>query len=71
MQITDGDIYLRLCRLPGEQAQALKVLYQTIQLLNAKNKGEKIRFEITNLADGMRTGTGVSVYIPCNYSYDL
>lgn len=49
----------------------LKVLYQTIQLLNAKNKGEKIRFEITNLADGMRTGTGVSVYIPCNYSYDL
>lgn len=49
----------------------LKVLYQTIQLLNAKNKGEKIRFEITNLADGMRTGTCVSVYIPCNYSYDL
>ena len=49
----------------------LKVLYQTIQLLNAKNKGEKIRFEIKNLADGMRTGTGVFVYIPCNYSYDL
>lgn len=49
----------------------LKVLYQTIELLNAKNKGEKIHFEITNLADGMRTGTCVSVFIPCNYSYDL
>lgn len=49
----------------------LKVLFQTIQLLNAKNKGEKIHFEINNLADGMRTGTCVSVYVPCNYSYDL
>lgn len=49
----------------------LKVLYQTIELLNAKNKGEKIRVEINNLADGMRTGTCLSVYIPCNYSYDL
>lgn len=49
----------------------LKVLYQTIELLNAKNRGEKIHFEITNLADGTRTGTCVSVYIPCNYSYDL
>lgn len=49
----------------------LKVLYQTIQLLNARNRGEKIRFEITNLADGQQTGTCVSVYVPCNYTYDL
>ena len=49
----------------------LKVLYQTVQLLNARNKGEKIRFEITNLADGQKTGTRVSVYVPDNYSYDL
>lgn len=49
----------------------LKVLYQTIQLLNTRNRGEKIHFEITNLADGQQTGTRVSVYIPCNYTYDL
>lgn len=49
----------------------LKVLYQTIQLLNQKNKGEKICFEIKKLADGQQTGTCVSVYIPCKYSYDL
>lgn len=49
----------------------LKVLYQTIQLLNTRNKGEKICFEITNLADGVQTGTCVSVYVPCNYSYNL
>lgn len=49
----------------------LKVLYQTIQLLNTHNKGEKIHFEITNLADGQQTGTRVSVYVPCNYAYDL
>ena len=49
----------------------LKVLYQTIQLLNQKNKGEKICFEIKKLADGQQAGTCVSVYIPCKYSYDL
>lgn len=49
----------------------LKVLYQTIQLLNQKNKGEKICFEIKKLADGQQTGTCVSVYIPYKYSYDL
>ena len=41
----------------------LKVLYQTIQLLNTKNKSDKIRFNITNRSDG-QTGTEVSVYIP-------
>ncbi len=49
----------------------LKVLYQTIQLLNAKNKEEKIEFEIINLANEEQTGTRVSVYIPSYYSYDL
>ncbi|WP_279187241.1 tetratricopeptide repeat-containing sensor histidine kinase [Bacteroides acidifaciens] len=48
----------------------LKVLYQTIQLLNAKNKSDKIRFDITNRNDG-KTGTQVSVYIPFRFSYDL
>lgn len=48
----------------------LKVLYQTIQLLNTKNKSDKIRFNITNRSDG-QTGTLVSVYVPFHYSYDL
>ena len=48
----------------------LKVLYQTIQLLNTKNKSDKIRFNITNRSDG-QTGTEVSVYIPFRFSYDL
>lgn len=48
----------------------LKVLYQTIQLLNTKNKSDKIRFDITNRSDG-QTGTQVSVYIPFHFSYDL
>ena len=48
----------------------LKVLYQTIQLLNTKNKNEKIRFNIGNRNDG-QTGTQVSVFIPFHFSYDL
>lgn len=48
----------------------LKVLYQTIQLLNTKNKSDKIRFDITNRNDG-KTGTLVSVYVPFHFSYDL
>lgn len=48
----------------------LKVLYQTIQLLNTKNKTDKIRFDITNRSDG-HTGTQVSVFIPFHFSYDL
>ena len=47
----------------------LKVLYQTIQLLNTKNKNE-IRFNIDNRNDG-QTGTQVSVFIPFHFSYDL
>lgn len=48
----------------------LKVLYQTIQLLNTRNKTEKIRFHITNRNDE-QTGTQVTVYVPFHYSYDL
>lgn len=48
----------------------LKVLYQTIQLLNTKNKNEKIRFNIDNRNDG-QTGTQVSVFIPFHFSSDL
>ena len=48
----------------------LKGLYQTIQLLNTKNKNEKIRFNIDNRNDG-QTGTQVSVFIPFHFSYDL
>lgn len=48
----------------------LKVLYQTIQLLNTKNKNEKIHFNIGNRNDG-QTGTQVSVFIPFHFSYDL
>ncbi len=48
----------------------LKVLYQTIQLLNTKNKNEKISFNIDNRNDG-QTGTQVSVFIPFHFSYDL
>lgn len=48
----------------------LKVLYQTIQLLNTKNKSDKIKFDITNRNDG-QTGTRVLVYIPFQYSYEL
>ena len=48
----------------------LKVLYQTIQLLNTKNKNEKIRFNIDNRNDG-QTGTQVSVFISFHFSCDL
>ena len=48
----------------------LKVLYQTVQLLNTKNKNGKIRFNIDNRNDGI-TGTKVTVHIPFHYSYDL
>jgi hypothetical protein len=47
----------------------LKVIYQTIELLNAKNE-EKIEFTI--LADRVSgDGTRVSIFIPLNYSYEM
>lgn len=48
----------------------LKVLYQTIQLLNTKNKTEKIHFDITNRNEA-QTCTQVTMYVPFYYSYDL
>jgi tetratricopeptide (TPR) repeat protein len=47
----------------------LKVLYQTIELLNDKNK-EKISFTIANITDTGKTGTRVEIYIPDNYSFE-
>ena len=49
----------------------LKVLYQTIQLLNIKNKSAKIRLEITNRSEEGQSGTLVSIYIPSHYNYEL
>lgn len=47
----------------------LKVIYQTIELLNACNQ-EKIAFTIS-ANDSSSGGTHVSIYIPQNYSYEL
>lgn len=55
----------------GGTGTGLKVLYRTIQLLNAHNRGDKIQFDIINLANSGGTGTCVSVYIPGHYNYDL
>lgn len=48
----------------------LKVLYQTIQLLNIKNKS-KILFSIQNIEkeEGL-TGTEVKIYIPNDYKFE-
>ena len=72
MTITDnGRGYLpQVASATRGTGTGLKVLYQTIQLLNTKNKSDKIRFDITNRSDG-QTGTQVSVYIPFRFSYDL
>ena len=72
MTITDnGRGYLpQVASATRGTGTGLKVLYQTIQLLNTKNKSNKIRFDITNRSDG-QTGTQVSVYIPFRFSYDL
>ena len=69
MTITDnGRGYLpQVASATRGTGTGLKVLYQTIQLLN---KSDKIRFDITNRSDG-QTGTQVSVYIPFRFSYDL
>ena len=50
----------------------LKILYQTIGLLNSKNSG-KITFTINELDDNdkLRVGTAVEIRIPANYSYDF
>jgi tetratricopeptide (TPR) repeat protein len=48
----------------------LKVLYQTIQLLNKKND-EKIIFSISNVKDEGIQGTKVEITIPEHYDYEL
>lgn len=52
----------------------LKVLYQTFQLLNHKNKTDKIEFSIRSVnpaTDAFESGTVVSVYVPYKYDYEL
>ncbi len=48
----------------------LKVIYQTIQLLNAKNV-EQIGFSISNINNNKTSGTCVDIFIPKNFSYEL
>lgn len=47
----------------------LRVIRQTVELLNARNN-EKIDFTISTL-NGLEGGTRVAVYIPFNYSYEM
>jgi tetratricopeptide (TPR) repeat protein len=48
----------------------LKVLYQTIQLLNAKNN-HKIEFDILNLQGEAASGTKVEIQVPEDYDFEL
>ena len=48
----------------------LKVLYQTIQLLNAKND-KKIEFDISNLQGKAMSGTKVEICVPEEYDFEL
>jgi len=48
----------------------LKVIYQTIQLLNTRNE-EPIYFNISNKNNAEQSGTLVDISIPKNYSYKL
>ena len=66
----DEGIFRKVVSSTKGTGTGLKVLYQTVQLLNTKNKNEKMRFDITNRNDG-QTGTQVFVYIPFHFSYEL
>ena len=46
-----------------------KIIYQTIELLNSKNK-EKIEISIVNKETIQSRGTLVTIYIPNNYSFN-
>jgi len=46
-----------------------KIIYQTIELLNSKNK-EKIEISIVNKEPIQSRGTLVTIYIPNNYSFN-
>ena len=48
----------------------LNVLYQTIQLLNAKNN-KKIKFDILNRNGESTTGTKVEISVPVEYNYEF
>ena len=48
----------------------LKVLYQTIQLLNSKNE-YKIGFDISNLQGEAASGTKVEIRVPEQYNFEL
>jgi len=69
--LDNGDGYHpeRLIETKGT-GTGLKVLYQTIQVLNARNK-EKINLNITDITEKQSSGTKVEVMIPKSYSYDI
>lgn len=48
----------------------LKVLYQTIQVLNERNN-EKIAFNITDMKDEIISGTRVMISIPTSYNFEI
>ena len=48
----------------------LKVLYQTIDVLNSKNS-EKISLNIENVKDTVTTGTRVKITVPDEYNYEI
>ena len=55
---------------PNSTGTGLKVLYQTIQLLNTKNTN-KISYAIENINEPNTSGTRVNIIIPLQYSFDL
>lgn len=60
--------------LPGKSTYkgtgtGLKLIYQTIDLLNEKNSS-KITFRVSKVEKG-ETGTLVTIHIPMNYSFEL
>ncbi|MGE0079259.1 MAG: histidine kinase [Bacteroidales bacterium] len=72
VSITISDNGVGFNRTPAERkgtGTGLKVIYQTIELLNAKNEA-KIEFTISSV-DNSNGGTRVSIYIPENYSYEM
>ena len=48
----------------------LKMLYRTVEMLNARNT-VKMRFDIRNLSDAGERGTLVTIYIPYSYQFNL
>lgn len=53
---------------PNSTGTGLKVIYQSIMLMNTRNK-EQITFDIRK-AEGVEEGTVVFIYIPYRYTYD-